>query len=220
LSFFNSFIETPIFFSFLDKLPYITGKELNNYIIGNYKGIRTFSKRGISVDEARNSILKYVVAGKLMVDAVKNKEFKPDSIDLQIAEDRFIQRNMMSIDMTLVGVDLANDPRVIDLLYNDFKRKKQDKINNFIKMLTGEKQITDDYTVSDLCIMETAENAENRRIAAAISDDEIYDWMKTSKFPGNIDDARRMKASEKYRSDIEKEIKDQGIVITKFPVTK
>lgn len=201
-----------------NKIAYVTGKELTDYIIGNFNGIRNFAKRDKSVNEVRNIIIPYVVAGKLMAESVLNKSIKFDAVDLDLAEDRFIQRNMMGMDLSLKDQNFKDNPRVRDAIYNNYKEKSQKKINDFKKILKGEIQATTSNSITDLCIMEAAENTAHRQIAAAISDDEIYNWMKTTKFPGSVSDAKTAFASEKYQADIEKKITDQGIVMNLFPI--
>jgi hypothetical protein len=197
---------------------YITGTEMNAYIMGNFNGIRTFAKRGKSINEVRTILTKYVISGKLTAESVMNKSFTLDSVDMERATDRFIQRSMKDEDFSLKGVSFGNAPRAMDVVYNSYKEKNQDKLNEFKRVLKGEIRPTIDNKNFNLCLMETAEVAVHRKIAKAVTDDELYDWMKTNKFSGSPREAREEIASEKYHSDIEAKIKDQGISMTVFPV--
>jgi hypothetical protein len=195
---------------------YIVGVEMNDYIIGNFNGVRSFAKRGKTVNEVRNILTKFVVAGKLMTESVTGKSLALDTIDLERATDRFVQRNMQDADLSLVGVDFAKSPRAVDVIYNTYKAKNQTKTNDLKRVLKGELILEKNNTPLNLVLMEAAENAAQKRIMNAIADNDLYDWMKANKFTGSQREAREELTMEKYRADIDAKIKELGIVITVF----
>lgn len=203
-----------------NKETYIVGTEMNDYITGNFNGIRSFATREKSINEVRNILAKYVVAGKLTTEPVLNKSIKLDTVDMEQAADRFIQRNMKDENLALKGANFGNRPNVMEVIYNSYKEKNQSKLVKFKQILKGEINPTKDDLAFNLILMETAERSVQKHIMNAIADDELYDWMKANKFLGSQSEAREELTSIKYRADIDGKIKAQGISITVFPDDK
>lgn len=196
---------------------FLTGSEFNLWVKENYsRNIRAYAKRKHDKNEVRDVLAKRAVYSKLIAQKIGEKSLSVKEIYIDKALDNYINDNMMLSDVTIKDFKGKTFSDVSKSIYSMYKDLSVDKLNKIQKLLKGEEKISNIDSKEIASCTDAAVGSIQMDIINAISDTEIYDWIKANSFKGNFRDARMTLGLQKYEDAVDLEVLTGGIVINPF----
>jgi hypothetical protein len=192
----------------------VKGDEFNAYLKINKSAVDQFGKRGRSLAEAREDIVRLMAAGRLLAEECKKNKEQFSDIEIERTVSNLVRDNMIDeeFDMKNSAAETISD--YMEILNRRSIAKNKAKSDNLRSVLKDDAQCAEnDYDVR-ASAMHAAYSHAQAMIGNSIKDNEIYDWMKAKGFKGAPTEAHFAMTQERHKKHIDDLIASEKVVFS------
>jgi hypothetical protein len=196
---------------------FMTGAEFNAYISENYDEFRSFAKRGKTLGEVRKLLADKAVKAKALTASLNPKELDFPGLEADRVLSNYAKRHMLKSEINVAGMDLETPSQYMEVIYKNFLQREATRLAKLKNALSRPGKAGTGDPSMDGYLLNTLVEAKRNSLAGSLKSDEIFDWMKLNKFPGNTNEARFVmtnNAMEKLQDD---QVIRQGIMLAGLP---
>ncbi|MBN1984296.1 MAG: hypothetical protein JW795_22415 [Chitinivibrionales bacterium] len=193
---------------------FLSGNDFNTYINDNYSDIKFLGQRTRPLATVQNEMLSKIVAEKNVIELVKIKANDFSSDEIERISQKYITMTALSPDMQLQDVKECDTPaKMVNEVFKRGKEREKEALGKINSLLKG----TENKSSLSKHVAQTIGLAKillvKKQIAAALTSNEVYDWMKKTKFKASFEDAEHILGNKKYLDYLDQELKNSGISI-------
>lgn len=196
---------------------FLDGSEFNAFLAENYPEVRATLRRSQTLQEARTRLARRIAREKAILGTLSPGDITWKELEIDRQVEAFIKRNMLREGFSLAGRDFETPSRYLETLQRDFHKTHAPLLKDFREALVRASRKKSGNNSADQYAARVLLEKKRAQIAGSLTDEELFDWMKSEKFPGNRNEAKFSMSHRKMEEIADRALTDRGVVFLALP---